>query len=115
MLLPTPKYDSASAFAWPAALFLWGPGSWSDLHRHHSVQLVFALRGSLRFRERARGRWVRCGAVVVKPDAWHEIDGRGVQVLIGFVDVESDVGAALGNRAGSNVSPIPPRMIGDWR
>ena len=115
MLLPTPKYERASAFAWPAALFLWGPGSWSDLHRHHSVQLVFALRGSIRFRERARGRWVRCGAVVVNPDAWHEIDGRGTQVLIGFVDVESDVGAALGNRAGSNLSPIPPRTIADWR
>ena len=115
MLLPTPKYEGASAFAWPAALFLWGPGSWSDLHRHHSVQLVFALRGSIRFRERARDRWVRCGAVVVKPDAWHEIDCRGIDVLIGFVDAESDLAGALGNWAGSNLSPIPPRMIAHWR
>jgi AraC-like DNA-binding protein len=115
MLLPAPKYGSAPAFAWPAALFLWGPGSWSDLHRHHSVQLVFALRGSIRFRERARARWVSCGAVVVNPDAWHEIDARGAQVLIGFVDVESDVGAALGNSAGSNLSLIPPRTIAHWR
>lgn len=115
MLLPTPRSEGASAFAWPAALFLWGPGSWSDLHRHHSVQLVFALRGSIRFRERARDRWVRCGAVVVKPDAWHEIDCRGIEVLIGFVDAESDLAAALGNWAGSNLSPIPPRMIAHWR
>ena len=52
MLLPASYYVGASAFTWPAALFLWGPGSWSDLHRHHCVQLVMALDGTLRFRQR---------------------------------------------------------------
>ena len=42
MLLPAPTYGIASAFTWPAALFLWGRGSWADLHRHHCVQLVIA-------------------------------------------------------------------------
>ena len=49
MLLPASHDLGASAFTWPAALFLWGPGSWSDLHRHHCVQLVMALDGTLRF------------------------------------------------------------------
>jgi AraC-like DNA-binding protein len=48
MLLPASQYVGASAFTWPAALFLWGPGSWSDLHRHHSVQFIMALDGALR-------------------------------------------------------------------
>lgn len=57
MLLPASEYVGASAFTWPAALFLWGPGSWTDLHRPHCVQLVKALDGTLRFRQWQRQRW----------------------------------------------------------
>ena len=95
MLLPAATYAGAAAFAWPAALFLWGPGAWTDLHRHHCVQLVMALTGSIRFRQRQRQRWTTCGAVLVQPDAWHEVDARGTHVMIAFVDAESDLGAAL--------------------
>lgn len=47
MLLPASQYVAASAFTWPAALFLWGPGSWTDLHRHHCVQLVMGVDKTL--------------------------------------------------------------------
>ena len=93
MLLPASHDLGASAFTWPAALFLWGPGSWSDLHRHHCVQLVMALDGTLRFRQRPRQRWMRCDAVLVRADAWHEVNARGTDVLIAFVDAESELGA----------------------
>jgi hypothetical protein len=106
MLLPASTYTGASAFAWPAALFLWGPGSWSDLHRHHCVQLVMALSGTLRFRQRQRQRWTTCGAVLVRPDAWHEVDARGTDVMIAFVDAESDLGAAFAARTESHVAPF---------
>jgi hypothetical protein len=33
--------------AWPAALIAWGPGFTSTAHRHHCVQLLMTLRGSL--------------------------------------------------------------------
>src|SRR5215470_6458863 len=115
MLLPASKHVDASAFASPAALFLWGPGSWSDLHRHHCVQLVMALRGTLRFRQRQRQRWTACGAVLVRPDAWHEVNARGTDVLIAFVDAESELGAALAERTASEVAPIPPATVADWR
>jgi AraC-like DNA-binding protein len=115
MLLPASKYVGASAFTWPAALFLWGPGSWTDLHRHHCVQLVMALRQTLRFRERPRQRWTTCGAVLVKPDAWHEVNARGTDVLIAFVDAESELGAALVERTASDVAPMPPLTIAEWR
>jgi AraC-like DNA-binding protein len=115
MLLPASKYVAASAFTWPAALFLWGPGSWSDLHRHHCVQLVMALHGRLRFRRRQRQRWTTCGAVLVRPDAWHEVDATDTDVLIAFVDAESELGAALAGRAESEVASIAPGTIAEWR
>ena len=115
MLLPASKHLDVSAFASPAALFLWGPGSWSDLHRHHCVQVVMALRGSLRFRQRQRQRWTTCGAVLVRPDAWHEVNARGTDVLIAFVDAESELGAALVERTASEVAAIPPATVAGWR
>ena len=113
MLMPTSQYSGGSAFTWPAALFVWGRGSWADLHRHHCVQLVMALDGTLRFRQRPRQRWTRCGAVLVKPDAWHEVDARGTDVLIAFVDAESELGASLIEPAG--VVPIPQATVTQWR
>ena len=115
MLLPASKYVGASAFTWPAALFLWGPGSWTDLHRHHCVQLVIALQRALRFRTGQRQRWTTCGAVLVRPDAWHEVDARDVDVLVAFVDAESELGAALAERTESDVAPIDPDTIARWR
>ena len=115
MLLPAPQHVDASAFTWPAALFLWGPGSWSDLHRHHCVQVVMALRGTLRFRQRQRQRWTTCGAVLVRSDAWHEVNARGADVLIAFVDAESELGAALAERTASEVAPIPSATVAEWR
>ena len=115
MLLPASMHVGASAFSWPAALFLWGPGSWTDLHRHHCVQLAMALRGTLRFRQRERQRWTTCDAMLVRPDAWHEVDARGTAVMIAFVDAESELGAALSARAESDVAPIPPGTIAQWR
>ena len=115
MLLPASQYVGASAFAWPAALFLWGPGSRTDLHRHHCVQLVMALDGTLSFRQRPRQRWSRCAAVLVRPDAWHEVNARETDVLIAFVDPESELGVALVARTGSDVAPIPPATVAEWR
>ena len=115
MLLPASTYTGAAAFAWPAALFLWGPGAWTDLHRHHCVQLVMALTGTIRFRQRQRQRWTTGGAVLVRPDAWHEVDARGTHVMIAFVDAESDLGAALAARTEADVAPIPAGTVAVWR
>ena len=115
MLLPASTHMGASAFTCPAALFVWGPGSWSDLHRHHCVQLVMALAGTLRFRQRQRQRWTTCGGVLVRADGRHEVDARGTDVMIAFVDAESDLGAALSARTQSEVAPIPADTVAAWR
>ena len=115
MLLLAAQYVGASAFTWPAALFLWGPGSWSDLHRHHCVQLVMALDGTLRVRQRQRQRWSTCSAALVRPDAWHEINATGTNVMIAFVDAESELGTALVERTASELAPIAPATVAEWR
>jgi AraC-like DNA-binding protein len=115
MLLPASKHVDASAFTSPAALFLWGPGSWSDRHRHHCVQLVMSLGGTVRFRQHEGQRWTTCGAVHVRPDAWHEVDARATDVLIAFVDAESELAAALTGRTASDVAPVPPATVTEWR
>jgi len=74
-----------------------------------------ALRGTLRFRQRQRQRWSTCGAVLVSPDAWHEVNARGTDVLIAFVDPDRDLGAALAEQTASEVSPIPPATVAQWR
>ena len=115
MLLRTSQSVGPSAFTWPAALFVWGPGSRSDLHRHHCVQLVLALEGTLRFRQRPRQHWTTCGAVLVRADVWHEINARGSSVLIAFVDPESELGAALAERTVTDIVSVPAGTVAEWR
>jgi hypothetical protein len=53
--------------------------------------------------------------VLVRPDAWHEVNARGTAVLIAFVDAESELGAALAKRTSSEVAPIPSATVAAWR
>jgi hypothetical protein len=54
-----------------------------------------------------------CGAVLVRPDAAHEVDARGVTVLIAFVDPESKLGAALSERIKPNKRNKEKRETGE--
>jgi hypothetical protein len=96
------------ALSWPAALVVWGPGYASSAHRHHCVQLVLALQGSLRIRASSRGRWTTCPAALVRPDAPHEVEARETRVLIAFVEAESELGAALLKRQARPIAPSIP-------
>ena len=84
-------------------MVVWGPGFTSDHHRHHCVQLVMVMDGSLRIRSRSEDAWKSCGAALVRPDANHEVDARGRTLLIGFIDPESELGTALAQRTRGNV------------
>src|SRR5262245_707422 len=106
---------SPAALLWPAALVVWGPGSASTLHKHHCVQLVLALRETLRVRERARQTWKTCGGVLVRPDASHEVDASNTDVLIAFVDPESDLGTALLDRVAGAVEVLSLSDVAEGR
>jgi AraC-like DNA-binding protein len=103
------------AFVWPAAMIVWGPGSASAEHRHHCVQLVMAITGALRARRTRVDQWLESAAVLVRPDAAHEVDARDVPVLIAFVDAVSELGAALLHQSRADITCISAAKGARWR
>jgi len=103
------------ALLWPAALVVWGPGYASSEHRHHCIQLVMALPGTLRIRGGCGRPWVTCEAALVRPDAPHEVEARETTVLIAFVEAESELGAALLKRLARAITPLEPSQAARWR
>src|SRR5690349_4452187 len=108
-------HPNPGALVWPAAMIVWGPGFTTAGHRHHCVQLVMAMRGTLLIRGNSDDQWMRCGAALVRPDAAHEVDARDTTVLIGFVDSESELGAALNERIEGGISCISKSQVAHWR
>ena len=100
---------------WPPVLIVCGPGFATAAHRHHCVQLLMALRGSLRVRGGRKSEWRTCGAVWVRPDAVHEMDARGSSLLIAFVSAESEMGAAISARLEDEIALVPAREVARWR
>jgi len=80
---------------WPPLLATRGPGGRSSPHAHHALHVVLALEGELAFREGARGAVQRAAGVVTAPDVLHTIDASGCEVLLVFIDPESEHGARL--------------------
>jgi AraC-like DNA-binding protein len=108
-------HTSPGALVWPAAMIVWGPGFTTAGHRHHCVQLVMAMRGTLMIRGGSKDPWMKCGAALVRPDATHEVDAPGTTVLIGFVDSESELGAALTEGIKGGISCISDTRVARWR
>ena len=115
MLIGARRGESSGASLWRAALFVWGPGSVSSSHSHHSIQLILALHGGLRARPRRGIPWRHCSGVFVPPGATHEVDARGVAVLIGFMDAESELALPLVHRFGSKLAAVPYAVVARWR
>src|SRR5258707_9846637 len=103
------------ALLWPAAMIVWGPGYVASKHRHHCVQLVLALDDTLRLRGGPGRKWIACGAALVRPDVFHEVDSANTRVLLAFVDVESALGAALSETIESNISVVAEKTVAEWR
>src|SRR5262245_160880 len=100
---------------WPQVQIVWGPGFAAAAHRHHCVQLLMTLSGSLQIRDAPEKRWTKCPAVWIRPDAFHELDARGSTLLIGFISAESELGAALCAHIGTAIQSVPAREVGRWR
>ena len=101
---------------WPAALIVWGPGFTAARHSHHCVQLVMVMAGTLQVRSGPGRKWKSCGAALIRPDAIHEIQVRkDATLLIGFVDVESEMGVALYETLRNNISRVPANRVAEWR
>jgi len=104
------------SWAWPAGLVVWGPGHRSSPHAHHALQIVLALDGQLRARSSPAQRWRTVGAVIVRPDAPHEVDcSTAPSVLIAFIEPESGVGKAIGAPMTKPISFVPAATVRRWR
>jgi len=91
---------------WPPLLATRGAGGRTSAHAHHAMHFVLAIEGELEIR--AGGKRARAPGIVTAPDVSHALDGAGREVLLVFIDPESDVGAALGG-----VRADPVRLIDD--
>lgn len=91
---------------WPPLLATRGPGSASDGHAHHAMHLVLALDGTLAIH--LGGKTLRGAGVLTRPDVPHALDARGVDVLLVFIEPESDVGASLCATMATPVRLITP-------
>ncbi len=78
---------------WPPLLASHGAGARSSMHAHHAMHFVIAADGELDVR--AAGSTVAAPGVVTAPDVNHALDARGREVLLVFIDPESEAGVAL--------------------
>lgn len=86
-----------------------GPYEGSTSHAHHAMHLVLGLNGPLRVRA-GRGPWQEMPGVLTAPGVRHAIDAAGHEVLLVFLDPESEAGAAL---RGSLDGPIRALSVGE--
>lgn len=92
--------------AWPPVLATRGPGFRGALHSHHALHFVLAIQGELRVRTAASGRWWGAPGVLTSPQAPHAIDAHGVEVLLVFLDPESEACAAVRPALDGAVRPL---------
>jgi len=111
MRLP-PRRPDADPLAppplWPPLLSARGPGGRSAPHAHHAMHFVLCTSGALRARSGHAGRWVEGAGVLTAADALHEIDARGSDVLLVFLDPESQAGAELAGALAGTLRVLAP-------
>jgi AraC-like DNA-binding protein len=87
--------DRLQLKAWPPVLATRGAGARREMHSHHAMHFVLAMDGELRVRTSPQGRWSTAAGVLTSPDTAHAIDAHGVEMLVIFIDPESNAGAVF--------------------
>jgi AraC-like DNA-binding protein len=59
------------------------------------MHFILPIDGDIRVRTSQNGRWSPAAGVLTSPDILHAVDARGVEVVLIFLDPESDAGAML--------------------
>jgi AraC-like DNA-binding protein len=107
MRLPRVAIDLASVPVWPPILATRGPGGASAGHAHHAMHLVVAREGELRIK--IGNATHRAPGILTAPDVAHALDASGCEVLLVFVDPESQTGARLASSITDSVRLIDER------
>lgn len=106
---PSVPLTRGALSAWPPLLATRGAGSRSEGHAHHGQHVVLATTGTLRICVRS-GPWRRAAGIVTAPDVPHALDATGAEVLLVFLDPESDVGLALAGVMSDDVALLSGAM-----
>jgi AraC-like DNA-binding protein len=96
-------------------MIVWSPGFTSTPHKHPAMQLVLTLSGSLRIRGGRHRRWKRCGAALVRANAFHEVDTQRNSVVLAYVHPQSELGVALAALLTDDITSVAPRLVSGWR
>jgi AraC-like DNA-binding protein len=76
------------------ALYI-GAASDTTPHLHHAIQICVALSGRIRLRPGPGSRWRRHGGAVIRSHQRHQLDGSGREVVIAYLEPESQEGRRL--------------------
>jgi AraC-like DNA-binding protein len=106
--LPVATTPAQALPLWPPLLATRGPGGASGLHAHHALHFVIAVSGELRARQGQRGAWMRGAGVLTAPDVTHAIDARGCEIVLVFLDPESDLGTTLAEMLQGELRMLTP-------
>jgi AraC-like DNA-binding protein len=93
--LPMPESSTHVLPLWPPLLATRGPGAVSTPHAHHALHFILAVNGEVRARQGPNGAWMRGRGVLTAPNVTHAIDARGCEVVLVFLDPQSDLGATM--------------------
>lgn len=89
-----PNVNPSALPLWPPLLATRGPGGVSSSHAHHAMHIVLAATGELTVRDKT-GKPRAAAGVLTAPDVPHAIAAGGRDLLLVFLDPESEVGASL--------------------
>jgi transcriptional regulator GlxA family with amidase domain len=65
------------------------------LHAHHALHFALALQGAVRVRTAAADGWTSAAGVLTAADVPHAVDALGVEVMLVFLDPESEAGGCF--------------------
>ena len=78
-----------------------GPAADTGVHAHHAIQIALAIDRPFRLRASADDRWRRYDSAVVPSNQSHQLDGSGSEVVLLYLEPESEGGARTTRGAGT--------------
>jgi len=91
------------------ALYI-GAASDTTPHLHHAIQICVALSGRIRLRPGPESRWKHHGGAVIRSHQRHQLDGSGCEVVIAYLEPESQEGRRLAVKD-SRIQAIAPATV----
>lgn len=105
--------------SWPGTLYLAvgralyvGPTRDTKAHAHHAIQACFSLDEPFGLREAPSNSWMSANAAIIPTNVRHQLDGRGHQLAIFYLEPESHQGrTVVHTRASTAITMLDDNML----